>query len=66
MITRRDLLQLTASTGAALTLPAQRLRPQTSPAIITRRIPSSREALPVIGLGGAATFSSLAGSDNFS
>ena len=60
MITRRDLLQLTAATGAALTLPTQLLRAQTPRAMITRNIPSSGEALPVIGLGGAATFGRLA------
>ena len=66
MITRRDLLQFTAATGAALTLPAQLLRAQTPTPMITRSIPSSSEALPVIGLGGAATFGRLAGSGNLS
>jgi diketogulonate reductase-like aldo/keto reductase len=51
-LTRRDLLALT--TGAAATLlpiaaPAQ-------PAIRTRSIPSSREALPAVGLGTWITF----------
>ena len=66
MITRRDLLQLTAATGAALTLPAQLLRAQAPSAVINRIIPSSGEPLPVIGLGGAATFGRLARSDDLS
>jgi len=60
MITRRDWLKCTAATGAAVVLPAPFLRGQTPAPMITRTIPASGEALPIIGLGGAATFGSLA------
>lgn len=60
MLTRRDWLKCTAATGAALALPAPFLRGQTTAPLITRTIPSTGEALPIIGLGGAATFGRLA------
>ena len=60
MITRRDWLKCTAATGAALALPAPFLRGQPPAPMITRAIPASGEALPIIGLGGAATFGRLA------
>lgn len=59
MLTRRDWLKYTVGTGAALSLPAQLLAQARGP-LHTRRIPSSGEELPIIGLGGAATFLRLA------
>jgi diketogulonate reductase-like aldo/keto reductase len=51
-LTRRDMLALTASAAAALMpIPAQ-----AQPSILTRPIPSSREALPAVGLGTWITF----------
>jgi aryl-alcohol dehydrogenase-like predicted oxidoreductase len=58
-LTRRDWLQLAASVPAfgAGSLLAQ-------PRLITRPVPSSGEALPVIGLGSSATFSQVARSED--
>jgi aryl-alcohol dehydrogenase-like predicted oxidoreductase len=58
-LSRRDWLQLTASVPALTTgaLMAQ-------PRLITRPVPSSGEALPVIGLGSSATFSQVARSED--
>ena len=66
MLTRRDCFKYAATAGAALSLPVQRLLGQVSAPLITRKIPSSREDLPVIGLGGAATFGRLAQNGNLS
>jgi aryl-alcohol dehydrogenase-like predicted oxidoreductase len=63
MLTRRDYLALTAQLGAAVALPA-RLLAQASGAIITRAIPKTGEALPIVGLGSSATFSQVAGADD--
>jgi diketogulonate reductase-like aldo/keto reductase len=51
-LTRRDLLALTAGAAAALVPSAA----SAQPAILTRPIPSSREALPAVGLGTWITF----------
>ena len=54
-ISRRDMLKLSAGTGAALFLsdvPAF----ARSPSMLTRTIPSSGEAIPAVGLGSARTF----------
>jgi diketogulonate reductase-like aldo/keto reductase len=50
-ISRRDAVRILAAAGGATILGATTPRP-----IITRRIPSSDEALPVIGLGTWQTF----------
>jgi aryl-alcohol dehydrogenase-like predicted oxidoreductase len=55
--TRRELLKAGVAAGAALLLPAS-LRAQT-PALIEKKIPSSGEALPVIGLGTARRYESV-------
>ena len=58
-LTRRDWLQLAASVpalGGGSLLAQQRL--------ITRPVPSTGEALPVIGLGSSATFSQVARSED--
>ena len=64
MLTRRDWIKCTAATGAALTLPARWLHGQ-APVMLTRAVPSTGEQLPVIGLGGAATFGRLAASGDW-
>jgi aryl-alcohol dehydrogenase-like predicted oxidoreductase len=51
---RRELLQAGLAAAAATTLPA--LAAPAPPALLTRRIPSSGEALPVIGLGTSGPF----------
>ncbi len=51
---RRELLQAGLVAAAATTLPA--LAASASPALLARKIPSSGEALPVIGLGTSGPF----------
>ena len=62
MLTRRDYLALTASAGAALTLPRSVFAQRDD--VITRPIPATGERLPIIGLGSSATFSQVAGADD--
>jgi aryl-alcohol dehydrogenase-like predicted oxidoreductase len=54
MITRRSALQL--SMGAAVALMCDRLVADTKTKLITRRIPSSGEELPIIGIGTSRRF----------
>jgi aryl-alcohol dehydrogenase-like predicted oxidoreductase len=65
MVTRRDWLRITAGAGAALTFDPRILKALQEQPIITRPIPKSGERLPVIGLGGANTFSESAGREEF-
>jgi aryl-alcohol dehydrogenase-like predicted oxidoreductase len=51
---RRDLLQAGLAAAAATTLPA--FAATAPPALLARKIPSSGEALPVIGLGTSGPF----------
>jgi aryl-alcohol dehydrogenase-like predicted oxidoreductase len=66
MITRRQYLKLTAAAAAALALPplAFAAAPAARPGLITRAIPSSGEAVPVVGLGSSATFAQVARSED--
>ena len=66
MITRRDCLNFLALAGAASTLQPSILGALEGGNLITRAIPSSGEELPIVGLGSAATFSSVARSDDVS
>ena len=59
MLTRREYLALTAQAGAALAL-SEALFAQAGN-VITRAIPKTGEALPIVGLGSSATFSQVAG-----
>lgn len=52
MITRRDWLKLSATATAALGLNPRILAAMQEGPVLTRPIPSSGEALPIIGLGG--------------
>jgi len=65
MLTRRDWLRVTAGAGAALSLDPEFLYGLQQLPLITRPIPSSGEQLPVVGLGGANTFSETAGREEF-
>lgn len=56
MLDRRELLQLLALGGAATLLRPNRLGAQQGSALLTRKIPKSGEALPVVGLGSWGTF----------
>ncbi len=63
MITRREWLTLTAgAAGAALAFDRAVLLAQQP--LITRAIPSSGEAIPIVGLGSSATFSQVARSED--
>jgi aryl-alcohol dehydrogenase-like predicted oxidoreductase len=64
MVSRRDWLRITAAAGAALSVDPEQLagagHPLQSGEVITRAIASTGERIPVIGLGGANTFSEAA------
>lgn len=67
MITRREYLKLTMALGATAALPPSLLWAGSGDEeleMITRTVPSSGEALPVIGLGSSATFSQEASSED--
>ncbi len=55
MLTRRDFLRSTAA-GAFLTATSRRVSAEIFSPMISRAIPSTGEPLPVIGLGGSASF----------
>jgi aryl-alcohol dehydrogenase-like predicted oxidoreductase len=61
MLTRRKYLALTAQSCAALALVPSLLRAQEGGAPITKKIPKTGEAIPIVGLGSSATFSRAAG-----
>ncbi len=54
--TRRRLLQWMVGAGAIASLPITPARAQAAPTVIKKRIPSSGESLPVIGMGTWITF----------
>ncbi len=65
MITRRDYLTLCMAAGAgSVFTPSLLWANEKSAALITRPIPSSGQLLPVVGLGGSATFSRTAGGED--
>ena len=68
MVSRRDWLRITAGASAALGLNPRVLEALQSQEVITRAIPSSggRERLPVVGLGGANTYSRVARAEDLS
>jgi aryl-alcohol dehydrogenase-like predicted oxidoreductase len=61
-ISRREMMSLTIGAGAALAWDPTQLFAQGK--LITRPIPSTGEALPIIGLGSSATFSQVARSED--
>jgi aryl-alcohol dehydrogenase-like predicted oxidoreductase len=68
MITRREMLGLSLSAGAALTLRPSLLAglAPTKASLLTRAIPSSGEEIPLVGLGSSATFAQVARSEDVS
>jgi len=65
MISRRDYIKLCMAVGAGSALTPNLLwANEKSGALITRAIPSSGQALPVVGLGSSATFSSAASGED--
>lgn len=65
MISRRDMLKLGATAGAALSLKPSILQALAPQEMIMRAIPSSGEEVPIVGLGSSATFSRVARSEDF-
>ena len=59
---RRDLLKYTGAAGTAIWLNPRLLSAAAAGEMIKRRIPSTGEQVPMMGLGSSATFSRLAGS----
>ena len=55
-ISRRDMLRLLVAGSAVALLPPRAVHGQTRGQILTRRIPSSKEELPLVGLGSWITF----------
>jgi aryl-alcohol dehydrogenase-like predicted oxidoreductase len=66
MLTRRDTLKLAMAAGATAALPASVLAAFDPAELITRAIPKSGEALPIVGLGSSATFRRVAQSEDVS
>lgn len=66
MVSRRELLRLTACGSAASLLPASLLAALDGEPLITRTIPGTEESLPIVGLGTSATFRRVAASDDVS
>ncbi|MEP5569337.1 MAG: aldo/keto reductase [Halioglobus sp.] len=64
MISRRELLKISAMATAAGLLPADVLKAATNGELITREIPGTGERLPIVGLGTSASFRSLAAADD--
>ncbi|NNM07469.1 MAG: aldo/keto reductase [Gemmatimonadetes bacterium] len=65
MISRRDLMKLGATAGAAVALKPSILQALAPQEMIMRAIPSSGEEVPVVGLGSSATFSRVARGEDF-
>ena len=55
-VSRRDMLRLLVAGGAAALMRPRVVHGQTRGQILTRPIPSSKEALPLVGLGSWITF----------
>ena len=64
MLTRRDCLKNTAMMAAACALPTGLVRAFENSDLITRAIPKTGEKLPIVGLGSAATFRTVAQSED--
>jgi aryl-alcohol dehydrogenase-like predicted oxidoreductase len=63
MLTRRSCLQLATAVCASIGAPLRGLG-QSDDALITRAIPATGEALPIVGLGSSASFRNLANDGN--
>ena len=58
-LNRRELLKIGVCAGAAVLLPSAGLRAQTGP-LIQKKIPSTGESMPVIGVGTARRYENVA------
>jgi aryl-alcohol dehydrogenase-like predicted oxidoreductase len=65
MISRRDLLKLTATAGAAVAFKPGILEALAPQELLMRGIPSTGEQVPLVGLGSSATFSRVARGEDF-
>lgn len=65
MTTRRETLKLGLAAAASLALPTSLLRAATGE-LITRKIPSSGQRIPSLGLGSSATFAQVARGEDVS
>lgn len=66
MVSRRDILKITALAGAASVLPAELLHAARRKGLIRRLIPKTGETLPIVGLGTSASYRQIAASDDVS
>lgn len=66
MLTRRDYLKNISLLAAACALPPGLLKAFESSQLITRAIPKTGEALPIVGLGSSATFRKVANNEDVS
>ena len=66
MTTRRDCLKFSLAAAVAAALPYGRAFAADPSPLLTRAIPSSGEALPLVGLGSSATFAQVARSEDVS
>ncbi|MDH5832558.1 aldo/keto reductase [Luteimonas kalidii] len=66
MTTRRDCLKISLAAAIAAAFPHGRAFAADQAPLLTRAIPSSGEALPLVGLGSSATFAQVARSEDVS
>lgn len=66
MTTRRDCLKFSLAAAVAAAFPHGRAFAADASPLLTRAIPSSGEALPLVGLGSSATFARVARSEDVS
>lgn len=66
MTTRRDCLKFSIAAAVAAAFPHGRAFAADASPLLTRAIPSSGEALPLVGLGSSATFARVARSEDVS
>lgn len=66
MTTRRDCLKFSLAAAVAAAFPHGRAFAADASPLLTRAIPSSGEALPLVGLGSSATFAQVARSEDVS
>lgn len=66
MTTRRDCLKFSLAAAVAAAFPHGRAFAADASPLLTRPIPSSGEALPLVGLGSSATFAQVARSEDVS
>lgn len=64
MHTRRDTMKYLAAAGAAMSIPQVSAQTYSASELVKRKIPSSGEELPIVGLGSSATFRQVASSDD--